>query len=124
MKRLLSILLALAMVMTFALPAMAADEPTYDVQITSDIRIDEMYRTTGDGHYLWEEYGRFDAIVAGQELKNITVIQLRNAIYEALDIVRRRREWQEWNKNPLEHFEREKGRDISIKDLAEHEQND
>ena len=49
---------------------------------------------------------------------------MRNAIYEALDIVRRRREWQEWNKNPLEHFEREKGRDISIKDLAEHEQND
>lgn len=86
MKRLLSILLALAMVMAFALPAMAADEPTYDVQITSDIRIDEMYRTTGDGHYLWEEYGRFDAIVAGQELKNITVIQLRNAIYEAYGI--------------------------------------
>ena len=49
---------------------------------------------------------------------------MRNAIYEALDIVRRRREWAEWNKNPLEHFEREKGRDISIKDLAEHEHND
>ncbi len=49
---------------------------------------------------------------------------MRNAIYEALDIVRRRREWEEWNKNPLEHFEREKGRDISIKDLAEHEHND
>ena len=49
---------------------------------------------------------------------------MRNAIYEALDIVRRRREWDEWNKNPLEHFEREKGRDISIKDLAEHEHND
>lgn len=49
---------------------------------------------------------------------------MRNAIYEALDIVRRRCEWREWNKNPLEHFEREKGRDISIKDLAEHEHND
>ena len=49
---------------------------------------------------------------------------MRNAIYEALDIVRRRREWAEWNKNPLEHFEREKGRDISIKDLAEPEHND
>ena len=49
---------------------------------------------------------------------------MRNAIYEALDIVRRRREWSEWNKNPLEHFEREKGRDISIKDLAEQEHND
>jgi 4-hydroxythreonine-4-phosphate dehydrogenase len=49
---------------------------------------------------------------------------MRNAIYEALDIVRRRREWSEWNKNPLEHFEREKGRDISIKDLPEQEQRD
>ena len=49
---------------------------------------------------------------------------MRNAIYEAMDIVRRRREWEEWNSNPLEHFEREKGRDISIKDLPETEHND
>ena len=49
---------------------------------------------------------------------------MRNAIYTAIDIVRRRREWQEWSKNPLEHFEREKGRDVSIKDLPEHEIND
>ena len=49
---------------------------------------------------------------------------MRNAIYEACDIVRRRREWQEWSKNPLEHFEREKGRDVSIKDLPEQEIND
>lgn len=49
---------------------------------------------------------------------------MRNALYEAIDIVRRRREWKEWNKNPLEHFEREKGRDISIKDLPEQEHND
>ncbi len=49
---------------------------------------------------------------------------MRNAIYEACDIVRRRSEWQEWNKNPLEHFEREKGRDVSIKDLPEQEIND
>ena len=49
---------------------------------------------------------------------------MRNAIYEAIDIVRRRREWQEWSKNPLEHFEREKGRDVSIKDLPEHDIND
>lgn len=49
---------------------------------------------------------------------------MRNAIYEAMDIVRRRREWEEWNANPLEHFEREKGRDISIKDLPETEHND
>lgn len=49
---------------------------------------------------------------------------MRNAIYEAMDIVRRRREWEEWNARPLEHFEREKGRDISIKDLPEAEHND
>ena len=49
---------------------------------------------------------------------------MRNALYEAIDIVRRRREWAEWNANPLEHFEREKGRDISVKDLPETEHND
>ena len=49
---------------------------------------------------------------------------MRNAIYDALDIVNRRREWREWNANPLPHFEREKGRDISIKDLPEQEHND
>ncbi len=49
---------------------------------------------------------------------------MRNAIYEAIDIVKRRREWAEWNANPLQHFEREKGRDISIKDLPETEHND
>ena len=86
MKKLLSILLALAMIMAFALPAMAADEPTYDVQITSDIRIDEMYRSTGDGVYLWTEYGILDAIVAGQEMKNITLTDLRQAICDAYQI--------------------------------------
>lgn len=49
---------------------------------------------------------------------------MRNAIYEAIDIVRRRAEWSEWNSNPLEHFEREKGRDISVKDLPDAEHND
>ena len=49
---------------------------------------------------------------------------MRNAIYDAIDIVQRRREWTEWNANPLQHFEREKGRDISIKDLPEQEHND
>ena len=49
---------------------------------------------------------------------------MRNAIYEAIDIVQRRREWAEWNANPLQHFEREKGRDISIKDLPETEHHD
>ena len=49
---------------------------------------------------------------------------MRNAIYEAIDIVHRRSEWAEWTANPLQHFEREKGRDISIKDLPETEHND
>ena len=49
---------------------------------------------------------------------------MRNALYNAIDIVRRRRAWAEWNANPLEHFEREKGRDISVKDLPEQEHND
>lgn len=49
---------------------------------------------------------------------------MRNALYMALDIVRRRKEWAKWNARPLEHFEREKGRDISIKDLPEQEHND
>lgn len=59
--------------------------------------------------------------IAGKGVANEQ--SMRNAIYDAMDIVRRREAWQEWNENPLEHFEREKGRDISVKDLpdAEHE---
>lgn len=49
---------------------------------------------------------------------------MRNAIYEAIDIVSRRAAWSEWNENPLEHFEREKGRDVSVKDLPDTEHND
>ena len=49
---------------------------------------------------------------------------MRNAIYDAIDIVGRRRAWEQWTENPLEHFEREKGRDISVKDLPEAESND
>ena len=49
---------------------------------------------------------------------------MRNALFNAIDIVRRRRAWAEWNANPLEHFEREKGRDISVKDLPEAEHHD
>lgn len=49
---------------------------------------------------------------------------MRNALYEAIDIVRRRREWKAWNRNPLQHFERDKGRDVSVKDLPETEHND
>ena len=42
---------------------------------------------------------------------------MRNAIYAAIDIVRNREQWAEWTARPLQHFEREKGRDISVKDL-------
>lgn len=42
---------------------------------------------------------------------------MRNAIYAAIDIVRRRRAYERWSRNPLEHFEREKGKDVSVKDL-------
>ncbi|MBR4994772.1 MAG: 4-hydroxythreonine-4-phosphate dehydrogenase PdxA [Alistipes sp.] len=49
---------------------------------------------------------------------------MRNAIYAAMDIVRHRRQWAQWNARPLQHFEREKGRDVSIKDLKLPEDND
>ena len=42
---------------------------------------------------------------------------MRNAIYTAIDIVRNREEWADWTARPLQHFEREKDRDISVKDL-------
>ena len=46
---------------------------------------------------------------------------MRNAIYAAIDIVRRRENFARWSRNPLERFEREKGRDVSIslKDIPE-----
>ena len=47
---------------------------------------------------------------------------MRNAIYAAIDIVRNREQWTQWNRNPLQHFEREKGRDVSVKDLKLPEQ--
>ena len=42
---------------------------------------------------------------------------MRNAIYAAIDIVRRRELYSRWSRNPLERFEREKGRDMSMKDI-------
>ncbi|MBP3473858.1 MAG: 4-hydroxythreonine-4-phosphate dehydrogenase PdxA [Alistipes sp.] len=47
---------------------------------------------------------------------------MRNAIYAAIDIVRCREQWAEWTENPLQHFERDKGRDVSVKDLKLPEQ--
>ena len=58
--------------------------------------------------------------IAGKDLADAQ--SMRNAIYEAIDIVNRRRDYNYWSRNPLEHFEREKGRDVSMKDLQEAEQ--
>ena len=50
---------------------------------------------------------------------------MRNAIYTAIDIVEHRRAWAEWTRNPLQHAERERGgRDVSVKDLPQHEKED
>ena len=59
--------------------------------------------------------------IAGKDLADAQ--SMRSAIYEALDIVRRRNDYKFWSRNPLEHFEREKGRDVSMKDLQEAEEN-
>ncbi len=42
---------------------------------------------------------------------------MRAAIYTAVDIVRARRWYAEISANPLKHYERERGRDVSVKDL-------
>ena len=47
---------------------------------------------------------------------------MREAIYAAIDIFENRRRWAQMNANPLQHFEREKGRDVSVKDLKLPEQ--
>ena len=45
---------------------------------------------------------------------------MRNAIYAACDLSQRRKEWQEWSRNPLQRAERERThRDMSIKDLPQ-----
>jgi len=49
---------------------------------------------------------------------------MRNAIYMAADIFRSRRREAEYAANPLKHYEREKGRDVSVKDLKLPEQTD
>lgn len=46
---------------------------------------------------------------------------MRNAIYAAIDIARQRGRYDEWSSNPLRHYERDKGRDVSVKDLPEEE---
>lgn len=47
---------------------------------------------------------------------------MRNALYAACDIVRKRKNWRRWSRNPLPRAEREKShRDISVKDLPDTE---
>ena len=47
---------------------------------------------------------------------------MRNAIYSAVDILRNRRNWSSFSKNPLQRAEREKCyKDISVKDLPDTE---
>ena len=60
--------------------------------------------------------------IAGQDKADAQ--SMRNAIYEAVDIVARRRRYDEWTANPLQKYEREKGgrdRDMSVKDLPDAE---
>ncbi len=86
MKKLLSALLVVAMLAVLAIPAVATGT-IYDVQITSVIEVDEAYQNTdGSGVYWWESEGKFDAVVAGKELKGITLNNLEGAIYEAYGI--------------------------------------
>ena len=56
--------------------------------------------------------------IAGRNLADPQ--SMRNALYAAIDIVRRRRTWEEWSADPLPRAERERTkRDISVKDLPE-----
>ena len=68
--------------------------------------------------------------IAGQDKADAQ--SMRNAIYEAMDIVSRRRRYDEWSANPLQHYERERGdrggrgdRDVTLREqLPEAERND
>lgn len=54
--------------------------------------------------------------IAGQDKADPQ--SMRNAVYAAIDIVARRRAWEEWTSNPLPRAERERSnRDVSLKEL-------
>ena len=57
--------------------------------------------------------------IAGQDKADPQ--SMRNAVYAAVDIVGCRRRYAEWSRNPLQHFERDKGRDVSVNDLPQTE---
>ena len=53
--------------------------------------------------------------IAGRGVADET--SLRDALYAATDIFRNRRWYAEISANPLKHYERERGADVSVKDL-------
>lgn len=55
--------------------------------------------------------------IAGKNIADET--SMREAIYMAIDIFRSRKKYVEITKNPLRRYEREKGRDVSVKDLPD-----
>lgn len=86
MKKLFSFLLVLALLAALVIPAVAAND-TYDVKITSTIVVDEAFRDASGGpYYWWVSEGKFDALVAGKELKSITLEELSRAITDAYGV--------------------------------------
>lgn len=53
--------------------------------------------------------------IAGQGVADES--SMREALYAAVDIFRARANYKQFSTNPLRHYEREKGNDISVKDL-------
>lgn len=60
--------------------------------------------------------------IAGQGVADPS--SFREAVFLALDVYRNRERYTEMTKNPLRHYEREKGADISVKDLLPEEEHD
>lgn len=58
--------------------------------------------------------------IAGQDKADAQ--SMRNAIYMAVDVYRNRQRYAEMSRNPLRHYERDKGRDVSVSDLPEIEE--
>lgn len=52
--------------------------------------------------------------IAGQDVADAQ--SMRNALYTAIDVVRNRREWEEWSANPLPKAERERTRRDQARD--------
>lgn len=57
--------------------------------------------------------------IAGRDMADEQ--SMRNAVFAAVDIARHRAAWREWSADPLQRFEREKGRDVSVNDLPQTE---